>query len=239
MDSTPVQERSIPRLLVIEDDATLAFLIQEAMRNIGFEVSGAADPAQGLAQHREAPVDLIILDRMFPDSDGLAALRELRLAGDEVPVILLTSRSDLADRLAGLGEGADDYMGKPFSILELQARVQNLLRRVRRQTPAQAGTTTHGPFSIQWAHMRVTREGQALDLTPQEFRIMTLLIRAEGKPLDRTELLTLAWPANSRPASTHTVDVYVARLRSKLTRSADAPWILTHGGKGYSWSGGA
>ena len=140
-------------------------------------------------------------------------------------------------QIAGLGEGADDYMGKPFSILELQARVQNLLRRARRQTPAQSGTTTHGPFSIQWSHMRVTRDGLALDLTPQEFRIMTLLIRAEGKPLDRTELLTLAWPSNSRPASPHTVDVYVARLRSKLTRSADAPWILTHGGKGYSWGG--
>jgi DNA-binding response OmpR family regulator len=222
-------------LLVIEDDETLVYLISEALENKGFTVAHATDPAEGLRLHRQEPANLIILDRTFPDGDGLAALRELRVMGDQVPVLLLTSRSDLADRVEGLGEGADDYMAKPFSILELQARVQALLRRSRPQAPVQTEFATCGPFTIYWAHMRVERDGQTLDLTPQEFRIMTLLIRSVGRPLDRLELLAHAWPPNSRPASTHTVDVYIARLRSKLTRSTDSPWIVTHEGKGYSW----
>jgi DNA-binding response OmpR family regulator len=222
-------------LLVIEDDETLAFLIREALENKGFTVTHAADPAKGLGLHRRQQADLIILDRMFPDGDGLTALRELRAAGDPVPVLLLTSRSDLADRLEGLDEGADDYMAKPFSILELLSRVQAQLRRNRPQASPPAETATYGPFTLHWAQMRVERDGRALELTPQEFRIMTVLLRTSGRPLDRFELLAQAWPPTSRPATAHTVDVYIARLRNKLTRSEDSPWILTHEGKGYSW----
>lgn len=223
------------RVLVAEDDATLAFLIQEALAREGYRVVTAASPDEGLAEHRTEPVDLIVLDRMFPDQDGLSALRELRLAGDGVPVLVLTSRSDVADRVTGLQEGADDYMGKPFAITELVARVEALLRRAAPRVPALPERSQHGPFTIHWAQLRVERDGRSLDLTPQEFRIMTLLLRHPGKVLSREELLVGAWPSSGRPALARTVDVYVARLRGKLGRGEEPAWILTRGREGYAW----
>jgi DNA-binding response OmpR family regulator len=230
-------DRLGPRVLVIEDDETLAFLLQEALRNEGFEVYTAGAPMPGLHLHQQERMDLIILDLSFPGADGLTTLRELRAVGDVVPVIILTARGNLEDRVKGLGEGADDYISKPFSIVELQARVRALLRRMSRQVPAPTDSSMHGPFTLHWSQMRVEREGQTLDLTPQEFRILTLLIRFAGRPLSRSELLAFGWPTSSRPASPRTVDVYVARLRSKLGRPTDPSWILTAGGEGYSWNG--
>ena len=133
----------------------LSYLIQEALTNEGYQVAAVDSPVLALAMHRRQRMDLIILDRMFPDQDGLDAVRDLRLAGDPVPVLMLTSRSDVADRIAGLGEGADDYMGKPFSILELQARVMALLRRARNAAPVAPEVTRIGPFVLQWAQLRV------------------------------------------------------------------------------------
>lgn len=237
MENPQAPEHRRSRVLVIEDDETLSFLIREALENKGHEVATAPDPVLGLAGHRAEPADLIVLDRMFPGGDGLQALHDLRLAGDEVPVILLTSRSAVEDRVEGLGGGADDYMGKPFAIAELQARVQALLRRSAKQTTVQPDISVQGPFTVHWAQMRVERDGRSLDLTPQEFRIMTLLIRSGGRPMNRTELMTGAWPASSRPAHLRTVDVYVARLRSKLGREADPVWIRTQDGEGYAWNG--
>lgn len=178
------------RVLVAEDDTTLAFLIQEALCSEGYEVTTALSPAEGLELHRRQRMDLIILDRMFPDSDGLAALRELRIAGDGVPVLVLTSKGTVADKVTGLAEGADDYMGKPFAIAELRARVQALLRRAARPAPAPPEVSCHGPFTIHWLQLRVERDGRSLDLTPQEFRIMTLLLRSPGKAMTRGN----SWP---------------------------------------------
>ena len=234
METSPDPVRG-PRVLVAEDDATLAFLIQEALAREGYQVVTAASPDQGLALHRAEPVDLIVLDRMFPDQDGLAALRDLRLAGDRVPVLVLTSRSDVTDRVAGLREGADDYMGKPFAIAELKARVEALLRRAAPPAPALPDASQHGPFTLHWAQLRVERDGRSLDLTPQEFRILTLLLRNPGRAMSRAELLAGAWPSSSRPALVRTVDVYVARLRSKLGHSGDPAWILTRD-EGYAWN---
>jgi len=237
METTGTQEQPATKVLVIEDDATLAFLITEALENKGFKVSTAECRAEGLqAFHLERP-DLIILDRMFPDGDGLELLRELRGAGEAIPVIILTSRNEINDKVAGLTEGADDYMGKPFSIVELQARVQALLRRAGQRDPGPAETTLHGPFTLRWGQMRVERGGQALDLTPQEFRVMAALVRAQGRPLNRLDLLTQAWPSNGRPACERTVDVYLARIRSKLAGDDDHAWIQTHAGGSYSWNG--
>jgi DNA-binding response OmpR family regulator len=224
-----------PRVLVVEDDTTLAFLIQEALERDGYRVTAAYLPDAALALHRADPADLIILDRMFPGQDGLAALRELRLAGDRVPVLVLTSRSDVNDRVAGLQEGADDYMGKPFAIAELKARVEALLRRAAPQVPSLPERSAHGPFTIHWAQLRVERDGRSLDLTPQEFRIMTLLLRHPGQVLSREELLAGAWPSGGRPALGRTVDVYVARLRGKLNRDDEPAWIQTRGRDGYTW----
>jgi len=236
METPQTPERPRSRVLVIEDDETLSFLIREALENMGHEVTTATELAQGLACHRAAPADLIVLDRMFPGADSLRSLHDLRLAGDEVAVILLTSRSTVEDKVAGLREGADDYMGKPFAIAELQARVQALLRRTVKQPSVPAEISHEGPFTIHWVQMRVERDGRSLDLTPQEFRIMTLLIRAKGRPINRAELMANAWPSSSRPANLRTVDVYVARLRSKLGRASDPSWIRTQDGAGYAWN---
>jgi DNA-binding response OmpR family regulator len=224
------------RVLVAEDDGTLSYLVQEALAGAGYQVAAADNPARALALHREQRMDLIILDRMFPDQDGLEAVRELRLAGDPVPVLMLTSRSDVADRVAGLGEGADDYMGKPFSILELQARVQALLRRARVPAPTLAEVARHGPFTLDWTQSRMERDGHSLDLTPQEFRIVATLLRASGQALTRKELLEHAWPASGRPALERTVDVYIARLRGKLGRPGDPAWIRTLDAGRYAWN---
>lgn len=237
MASPSTLDRPRHRVLLIEDDLTLAFLVREALENKGYEVATAADPAAGLEDHNRSRADLIILDRMFPGADGLATVKALRAAGEDVPVLMLTSRGEVEDKVAGLGAGADDYLCKPFSIVELQARVQAILRRAIRQATAQPEATLHGPFVLHWPQLRVEREGRALDLTPQEFRILALLVRCAGRPLSRQELLDHAWPSTSRPASLRTVDVYVARLRSKLGRAEDPPWIRTEGGGGYSWTG--
>jgi two-component system phosphate regulon response regulator OmpR len=224
----------LPRILVIEDDEVIAAFIQEALRDCDLDVTVEEDPVAGLARHARERADLIILDRLFPRGDGLTALRDLRASGDEVPIILLTSKSELEEKLEGLGEGADDYMGKPFSIRELEARVRALLRRAR--ASAHPERSSHGPFTIDWAGMRVERDGEPVDLTPQEFRILALLIRCGGRTLPRMELLEQAWPASNRPANPRTVDVYVTRLRSKLRRESDPSWIRTQDGEGYAWN---
>jgi len=237
MDPSLRHERPFARVLLIEDDEVIASTVQEILQERGFAVETADSPAAGLASHRERRADVIVLDRMFPGADGLDALRTLRERHDPVPVILLTARGDLDDRVQGLGEGADDYMSKPFSIEELEARIRALLRRARPAPPVPPETSVHGPFTIDWAGMRVEREGQFIDLTPQEFRILSLLVRSSDRPVPRAELLEKAWPPTSRPASPRTVDVYVTRLRSKLGRETGRPWILTLDGEGYTWNG--
>ncbi|WP_243329002.1 response regulator transcription factor [Mesoterricola sediminis] len=228
---------SAARVLLIEDDEILAAMVQEVLEGRGLTVTVASHPEVGLALHAVHRADLILLDRMFPGADGLDTLRHLRDKGDAVPIILLTSRGELGDKLEGLGEGADDYMGKPFSVDELEARIRALLRRARPSPALPPDTSVHGPFTIDWAAMRVEREGQVLDLTPQEFRVLSHLIRTPDRPVPRAELLEKAWPPDGRPASPRTVDVYVTRLRSKLGRESDHPWILTLDGEGYSWNG--
>ena len=228
-----------PRILVADDDTTLAFLIQEALVQDGYQVITAASPNAGLDLHRCEPVDLIILDRMFPEQDGLDTLRDLRRTGDPVAVLMLTSRSYVTDRVAGLQGGADDYMGKPFAIAELRARVEALLRRSGRPGQAPVEWSQHGPFTVHWSQQRVERAGRSLDLTPQEFRILALFLRNPGRILSRADLLAGAWPPDGRPALARTVDVHVARLRGKLGRRDDRAWIVTRGRDGYAWEAGS
>jgi DNA-binding response OmpR family regulator len=225
-----------PRILVAEDDGTLAYLIQEALAKEGYQVATAASPDEALDLHRRQPADLIVLDRMFPEQDGLDALRQLRRNGDAVAVLVLTSRYEVTDRVAGLREGADDYMGKPFAIAELKARVEALLRRAVPQVPAPAERTQHGPFTVHWPQQRVERDGRSLDLTPQEFRILAVFLHNQGRVLSRADLLAAAWPADRRPALPRTIDVHMARLRSKLGWPDDPAWIITHGRDGYAWT---
>ena len=224
------------KILVIEDDQVLSCILEETLSHEGFSVRVVGDPDQGLVLHRASRADLIILDRLFAVGDGLTALQTLRGGGDMVPVIILTSKGSLDDRLRGLAEGSDDYISKPFSVQELLARVRAILRRSEKQGASPLEAAPWGPdFAVDMTCMRVFRDGRDLDITPQEFRLLSLLVQHAGQPMNRTELLLLGWPASSRPANLRTVDVYMARLRSKLGTRDGKPLITTVGGEGYLW----
>jgi len=223
-------------LLIIEDDQVLACILEESLRNLGYSVRVAADPGLGLSLHQSSRADLIILDRMFTGGDGLTALQTLRSGGDTVPVIILTSKSSLDDKLRGLAEGGDDYISKPFSIQELIARIQVIFRRSERQSESVDHSEQWGQeFTVDRVCMRVFRDGRELDITPQEFRLLSLLVQNAGRAMSRSDLLLLGWPPTNRPANTRTVDVYMARLRQKLGTRNGKPLITTIGGEGYKW----
>jgi len=185
-----------------------------------------------LAAHAARRADLIVLDLMLPHLDGFEVLRTLRDRKDEVPVLLLTARGEETDRVKGLSLGADDYLVKPFSVLELMARVKAILRRTR---PVDRPTLLRsGPFQFNLPRLEARRDGRPLELTPREFRLLEILISHAGRTHSRKELLQLAWEPDARP-SARTVDVHIANLRRKLGEESGASWITTVGGEGYRW----
>jgi DNA-binding response OmpR family regulator len=185
-----------------------------------------------LAAHGAHRADLIVLDLMLPQLDGFEVLRTLRDRKDEVPVLLLTARGEETDRVKGLSLGADDYLVKPFSVLELMARVKAILRRTR--PVDRPPRLRSGPFQFNLPRLEARRDGRPLELTPREFRLLEILITHAGRTHSRKELLQLAWEPDARP-SARTVDVHIANLRRKLGEEVGAPWITTVGGEGYRW----
>jgi DNA-binding response OmpR family regulator len=169
---------------------------------------------------------------MLPQMDGFAVLKNLRERKDEVPVLMLTARGQETDRVQGLSLGADDYLVKPFSVLELVARVKAILRRTR--PVDRPPLLRSGPFRFDLPRLEARRDGRALELTPREFRLLEILITHPGRTHSRRELLQLAWEPDARP-SARTVDVHVANLRRKLGEEQGTPWIATVGGEGYRW----
>ena len=219
-------------ILVVEDEPSLCQLLVNNLSFEGYTVEAAGDGVPGLAAHAARRADLIVLDLMLPQMDGFEVLKELRERKDEVPVLMLTARGQEVDRLQGLSLGADDYLVKPFSVLELIARVKAILRRTR---PVDRPPLLHsGPFRFDLPRLEARRDGRILDLTPREFRLLEILITHPGRTHSRRELLQLAWESDARP-SARTVDVHIANLRKKLGEEADAPWIATVGGEGYRW----
>jgi two-component system phosphate regulon response regulator PhoB len=196
-------------------------------------VDAVADGIPALASQQARPADLIILDLMLPEMDGFRVLRALRDKQDPVPVLMLTARGAENDRVQGLSLGADDYLVKPFSVLELVARVKAILRRTRPVDRPQAMRS--GPFRFNIPALEVSRAGKPLDLTPREFRLLEILVTHPGRTHSRTELLQLAWEADARP-SPRTVDVHVANLRKKLEGADGHTWIATVGREGYRWT---
>lgn len=220
-------------LLVVEDEPELQHLLVTNLQYEGYHVAAADDGGPALAAHREQKADLIVLDLMLPHMDGFEVLERLRGAGDAVPVLMLTARGSELDRVKGLSLGADDYLVKPFSVLELLARIKAILRRTRHQEPQKL--IRSGPFIFDLPAMKATRDGQPLDLTAREFRLVEILVTHPGCTHSRSDLLRLAWEEDARPTP-RTVDVHVANLRRKLGDEEKRELITTVGGEGYRWT---
>ncbi len=223
---------SMSRVLVVEDEADLRWMLQGHLESEGHLVTAASDGAEALACHAAHPADLVLLDLGLPGLDGLRVLRALRSRGDDVPVLVLTAQAGESARVQGLDLGADDYLGKPYSILEVLARVRALLRRAKPTAPARRYLQS-GPFRIDLLLKRVSRKGQDLQLSHREFLILETLLARPGRTFSRRELLNLAWRADARPTP-RTVDAHIAGLRRKLGDSP-RPWIVTAEGEGYAW----
>jgi DNA-binding response OmpR family regulator len=220
-------------ILVVEDNADLALGLRNNLEIEGHAVSVVADGARGLRRIQETPPDLVILDLMLPGLDGIRVLRGLREAGSNVPVLILTARGEESDKVRGLRLGADDYVTKPFGLLELLARVDALLRRPR---PALAGgleVVRFGDVELKTGPRTVTRAGKPVELTPKEFDLLVALARRRGSVVTRMELLRGVW-SYSDAAVTRTVDTHVAELRRKLEEDPSSPrHIVTVRKSGY------
>jgi len=219
----------LTRVLVIED-SELADGLRANLEAEGFEVEVAGDGRKGLARARDFGPDLLILDLMLPDLDGLQILRTLRKEGRTLAVLVLTARGQESDKVLALKLGADDYLTKPFGVLELLARVEALLRR---SGAGRAASWRFGDVELREATRTVLRRGRAVELTPKEFDLLCALLRAGGAVVPRGELLRQVWGYRSA-AVTRTLDTHVAELRRKLEPEPAAPrHILTVRKIGY------
>ena len=218
------------RLLVVEDDPQVRAMLTRALRYEGFEVAAACDGAEAMASLRAARPDLLLLDLLLPDADGVELCGRLRDEGDIVPILMLTARDTVSDRVAGFEAGADDYLVKPFSTAELVARVRALLRRAR-DRPAPT-TRRVGDLELDATTHEVRRAGRTLRLTRREFDLLALFLDHPGTVLARERLLTEAWGYHS-PVETNAIDVYVGYLRRKLEEGGEPRVIHTVRGVGY------
>jgi len=224
------------RVLVIEDNRDLAFGLRNNLEIEGYEVDVAHDGLSGLAQCAERPPDLIILDLMLPGTDGFRVLRELRRRGESAPVLILTARDAEADKVRGLRLGADDYVTKPFGVLELLARVEALLRRGRTALP-QRVVVRFGEVELDSDTRVVRRAGQAVSLSPKEFELLLTLWDRRGAVISRAELMRQVWGYQA-DISSRTVDTHIAELRRKLEANPARPrHILTVRKAGYRLAG--
>jgi two-component system, OmpR family, alkaline phosphatase synthesis response regulator PhoP len=224
------------RVLVVEDNENLAFGLSTSLELEGYEVLIAPTGHEGLRHAREWKPDLIILDIMLPDIDGYRVLQSLRATGNEVPVLLLTARGEEGDRVLGFRLGADDYVTKPFSVLELLARVHTRLRRAAAAPGAHRAEDdvfTFGNVTVSSAERSVQRGGEQVQLSPRAFDLLVALLKRHGAVASRLQLLQEVW-GHKGAVMTRTVDIHVAELRRKLEDSAAEPrHILTVRKAGY------
>jgi DNA-binding response OmpR family regulator len=221
------------RILIVEDNTDLAIGLRNNLEIEGYDVALSDNGAAGLDEFRAHPPDLVVLDLMLPAMDGYRVLREIRSSGSTVPVLLLTARSEETDKVRGLRLGADDYVTKPFGILELLARIEALLRRTR-----PAALYRFGAVEVDAERRTVRRAGSAVLLTPMEFDLLLALLRRNGAVVSRLDLLQEVW-GHAAAVLTRTVDTHVAELRRKLERDPAAPeFILTARKAGYRLDAG-
>ena len=208
------------RVLVVEDNRDLAYGLQNSLEIAGYDVDVAPDGAAGLAAAREREPHVVVLDLMLPEIDGYEVLRRLRAEGRTMPVLILTARGEEADKVLGFRLGADDYVTKPFGVLELLARVEALLRRTTTAPPT--ATFRFGSVEVDREARVVRRDGAPIELTPKEFDLLAALIDRRGSVVTRSDLLKAVWGYDETVVS-RTVDTHVGELRRKLERDPGSP----------------
>ena len=218
------------RILVVEDDCKIAGFVVNGLKQSGFSVDRASDGDQALSHFRTVAYDAAVLDVMLPKLDGLSLLRRLRDEKNLVPVLILSAKASVENRVAGLQAGGDDYLTKPFAFSELLARVQALIRRaghVAEPTKLSAGDVT-----MDLLNREVTRSGRRIELQSREFALLELMLRNPGRPITKTMILEHIWDYNFDP-QTNVVDVLVHRLRAKVDKDFPVKVIQTIRGVGY------
>ena len=232
MESLPLMKR----ILLIEDEPGLVLTLSDRLSKEGFAVESSRDGESGFQRATTEAFDLILLDVMLPRKNGFDVCRDLRQLGNQTPVLMLTARGQVVDKVVGLKLGADDYLTKPFEMIELLARIEALLRRA----PAAAPSTEiyqFGPVRVDFRKAEVTRDGQPIELSAREFGLLRYFIEHRESAITRDALLNEVWGYNAMP-STRTVDVHVAWLRQKLEPNPRHPqYILTVHGLGYKFVG--
>ena len=224
------------RILVVDDEKTLVKGMKFNLENEGYEVECAYDGAAALELAREGRFDLIILDVMMPEMDGIEACMKIREFSN-VPIIMLTAKSEDADKLMGFESGADDYLTKPFNILELKARVRALLRRAAGVQRSQGSLLTVGKITLNTEERVAIRDGRTVDLTAKEYDLIELLMRNPRRVYSRENLMNVVW-GYTYAGDYRTVDVHIRRLREKLEENpAEPDHIMTKWGVGYYFKG--
>jgi two-component system OmpR family response regulator len=218
------------RVLVVEDDEAIAAFIVRGLSEAGFAVDRAGNGRDGLIKAQASEYDAAVIDLMLPERDGLSLVTELRRSGVRTPVLILTARRSVEDRVRGLEVGADDYLVKPFAFPELLARVHALIRRA--QGTPEAVELAVGDLRLNRLTRRVERGGQEIELRPREFTLLDLLMRNAGRVVSKTMVLSHVWGYDFDPGS-NVVDVLVFRLRDKIDRDFSPPLLHTVRGVGY------
>jgi two-component system alkaline phosphatase synthesis response regulator PhoP len=228
------------KVLIVEDDEAMAVALRDGFDYEGYEVATARDGVAGLERAARGGCDLIVLDIMLPKLSGLDVCKRLRAAGDRVPIIMLTARGQEIDKILGLKLGADDYVTKPFSFLELFARAEAVLRRAGGEPDGRPGgpdACHFGDVEVDFRRHEATKAGEPIELSPRELRLLRHFAVHRGEVVTREELLDAVWGYDTIPF-TRTVDTHVAKLRKKIEdRPGDPRWIVTIHRVGYKFLG--
>ena len=225
------------RILLVEDEPGLVMTLTDRLSSEGYQIESARDGDLGFERASNEAFDAIILDVMLPRRNGFDLCRDLRQRGINAPILMLTARGQVVDRVVGLKLGADDYLTKPFEMIELLARIEALLRRAPTKQSPQSETYRFGPVKVDFRRAEVERDGKMIELSAKEYQLLRYFIEHREATLSRDELLDEVWGYDSTP-TTRTVDVHVAWLRQKLEPNPRRPqFILTVHGLGYKFLG--
>lgn len=223
---------SRPRVLVVDDDRAVRDSLRRSLEFNGYDVVLAADGAEGLVAVGAQHPDVVVIDVMMPRLDGIETTRALRAAGNDVPVLVLTARDAVGDRVEGLDAGADDYLTKPFALEELLARLRALLRRVVPDEDGESEVLSFADLTMDVASRDVSRGGRAIELTRTEFTLLEMFLRRPRRVLDRSFILEEVWGYDF-PTSANSLEVYVGYLRRKTEAAGEPRLIQTVRGVGY------